>query len=566
MDRNRLWLYAWLSRLDRLQSYKGKIMVVAFLGTHVPLLALIVYFVLGNAFSLGVSLRILGIALLATLGGTALTLYSLHNLLAPVTLTAGALQDYLSQHKLPNLPTGFRDEVGTLMANTARTIRKTDELIQQLAHYDDLTGLPNRYLLRDRLQQELVQAQAEGQWLAVFCLSLNNFKNLCNTFGQETGDRLLRAVAQRLTEAVGEQNFLAYLGSNEFAVVQTGLTTAEAAVTLAEGLLKTLAQPFASGDREIRITTSMGITLAPLDPGSSLQLLQNADTAMNQAQQQEGSHYQFYATEMNTQLQERLALENGLYKALEREELRLHYQPRVDLTSGRITAVEALLRWESPDLGWVSPGRFIPLAEQTGLIVPIGEWVLRQACAQNRAWQQMGLPPIRMAVNLSARQFEQSNLSYTVGQILQETGLDPAYLELEVTESFIMKNVQQSEATLQQLHAMGISLALDDFGTGYSSLSYLRRFPVDTLKIDQSFVRELPADPDDAAVVNAIIALAQSLQMSITAEGVETQAQLEYLQAHRCSDIQGYYFSRPLPVSTMTQLLQEGRNLWSNAA
>lgn len=300
MDRNRLWLYAWLSRLDGLQSYKGKIMVVAFLGTNVPLLTLIFYFVLSNAFSLGVSLRILGIALLATLGGTALMLYSLHNLLAPVTLTAAALQDYLNQHKLPNLPTEFRDEAGGLMANTTRTIHKTDELIQQLAHYDDLTGLPNRSLLRDRLQQELVRAEAEGQWLAV---------------------------------------------------------------------------------------------------------------------------------------------------------------------------------------------------------------------------------------NLSARQFEQPNLRQTIAQILQETGLDPAYLELEVTESLLMKNVQQSEATLQQLHAMGISLALDDFGTGYSSLSYLQRFPVDTLKIDQSFVRELPADPDDTAVVNAIIALAQSLQMTITAEGVEPQAQLEYLQA-----------------------------------
>jgi len=242
MDRNHLWLYAWLSRLDQLQSYKGKIMVVAFMGTHVPLLTLIFYFVLGNAFSLGASLRILSIALLATLGGTALMIYSLHNLLAPVTLTAATLQDYLNQHKLPNLPTEFRDEAGVLMANNARTIRKADELIQQLAHYDGLTGLPNRSLLRDRLQQELVRTKAEGQWLAVFCLSLNNFKNLPNTFSQETGDRLSRMAAQRLTDGIGGHNFLAYLGSNEFAVVQTSLVAAEAAVTLAGELLKTLTQ------------------------------------------------------------------------------------------------------------------------------------------------------------------------------------------------------------------------------------------------------------------------------------------------------------------------------------
>lgn len=291
------------------------------------------------------------------------------------------------------------------------------------------------------------------------------------------------------------------------------------------------------------------------------QLLQNAGAAVHQAKQQERNTYQFYSAEMNAKLQERLALENELRYALVRGELFPHYQPRVDLASGRTVAVEALLRWQNPRLGLVSPERFIPIAEETGLIIPIGEWVLRRACAQNRTWQAAGLPPVRVSVNLSARQFQHKNLVEMVDQVLVETGLDAAYLELEVTECLLVDDVQRAIKILQQLHDRGIALSLDDFGTGYSSMSSLRRFPIDTLKTDRSFVREVASNPDDAAIARAIIALAHSLQLNITAEGVETQEQLNYLKTHGCHEVQGYYFSRPVPADALANLLRHEQSL-----
>lgn len=570
MRQHSLRLYSILSRLDRLQSYKGKIMGIAFIGTHVPLLTLLVYFVLSATLTFTATVQILLVALLATLIGTVLVLYILDSLLAPVIVTSLALREYLSHQKLPNLPTEFKDEAGTLMANTALTIKKTDEVIQYIANYDILTGLPKRNLLRDRLQQALLQAQVNRRLLAVFWLGLDSFKTINTTLGQETGDLLLRAVAQRLAGGIREHDILARLDGDEFAIIQTDLTSSAGAIFLAQRLLNILAHPFSLNGQEVHTSASIGITFYPLDyPNPNQvgvdQLLRNADTAMNQVKDIGRGNYQFYAPEMNRQLQERLALENGLYSALEQDEMILHYQPRVDLASGEIVAVEALLRWNSPQLGMISPAKFVPIAEQNGLIIPLGDWVLRSACAQSRAWQQAGLPGIRMSVNLSARQFEQPELAERIAQVLQETRLAADCLELEVTESLIMKDVQQSTIILQQLHAMGIALSLDDFGIGYSSLNYLQRFPVDTLKIDQSFVQDISTDADDAAVVRVIIALADSLQLNITAEGVETQTQLEYLKAHGCDEIQGYYFSGPLPAEAMTQLLRERRNLWRSA-
>ncbi len=284
-----------------------------------------------------------------------------------------------------------------------------------------------------------------------------------------------------------------------------------------------------------------------------------------QTKRQGSNNYQFYLAELNANLQERLTLENELHDALKRGEMLLHYQPKVSLISGRIIGVEALLRWQSPTYGSVSPAKFIPIAEESGLIVPIGEWVLSTACAQNRTWQKNGLPPLKMAVNLSARQFKQPNLVQMIAKILNETDLNANYLELELTESLIIDNVQQTITTLQQLHDMGIVLSLDDFGTGYSSLSYLKRFPIDILKIDQSFVRDLVFNSDDAAITEAIISLAHSLRLSVIAEGVETQEQLDYLQANGCNEIQGYYFSRPLAVADITLLLEADKKLSCNA-
>lgn len=560
LSKTNLHLYSFLSRFHHPKSYKGKIMLVAFLGTHIPLLTLLGYFVVSSSFTSEVKVRIILIALLATLVGTALTLYALHNLLAPVTLTFMALREYLSKKTLPNLPTKFTDEAGILMADTSHTINKLDEVIQYMVNYDDLTGLPNRVLFRDRLQQALSQAQSNNQLFAVISLSLDRLNNINNTLGHNTGNLLLRSAAQRLATCIGDTDVLSRFGSNKFAILQPNLTSINDAITLSQKLLNTLSKPVLLDGNVVRTGASIGIAIYPNDCTDVDQLLKNADTAMYQTKKQGSNNYQFYSAELNANLQERLTLENELHDALKRGEMLLHYQPKVSLISGRIIGVEALLRWHSTR-GSVSPAKFIPIAEETGLIVPIGEWVLHTACAQNRTWQKNGLPPIKMAVNLSARQFKQPNLVQVIAKILKETDLDANYLELELTESLIIENVQQTITILQQLHDMGIVLSLDDFGTGYSSLSYLKRFPIDILKIDQSFVRDLVFNSDDAAITEAIISLAHSLRLGVIAEGVETQEQLDYLQANGCNEIQGYYFSRPLPADVLTKLLEEGKKL-----
>ncbi|AFZ31981.1 diguanylate cyclase/phosphodiesterase [Gloeocapsa sp. PCC 7428] len=555
-----LQLYSFLSRLPLLKSYKGKIMVIAFIGTHIPLLSLLIYFVNSTSFGLQLKLRIIVIALVATLIGTALTLYALHNLLAPISLTFLGLRKYLLHKELPNLPTEFTDEAGILMADTAHALKKLDQVINYMANYDDLTGLPNRDLFRDRLQQAIAQAQNSHQMLAIILLRLNRLKRINDTLGYHAGDVLLRNAAQRFASCMSDNDILARLGSNTFAIVQTHLRTVDDIVTLAEKICDASARPFTIDQQEISTGASLGIAIYPNDSTNVEHLVSYADTAMHQAQRQ-GSNYQFYSADINNSLQERLALENELYYALDRGELLLHYQPQVSLHSGRIIGVETLIRWQNPTRGLVSPAKFIPIAEETGLIVPIGEWVLRTACAQSLAWQAQGFPALKIAVNLSARQFKQQNLVETVTQVLDATGLEPNYLELELTESLMVDNIQQSINIMQQLHNMGIVLSVDDFGTGYSSLNYLKRFPIHTLKIDQSFVRDLVVDSDDAAIVDAIISLAHSLNLSVIAEGVESQAQLDYLQTKGCDEVQGYYFSRPLPANTFTQLLQEGKTL-----
>jgi len=563
MDNSSLQLYSFLSRFRYPKSYKGKILLVAFIGTHVPLLSLLVYFVSSTSFSLAMTVKVLLIALVATLGGTAATIFALHELLAPVTLTSSMLQQYLSRKMLPDLPTQFSDEVGTLMADTFQTLHQLDSVIQHMANYDNLTGLPNRLLFRDRLQQTLSQAQQNHQQLAVLLLDLDSFKDINSMLGHQAGDILLRGVAQRLSTCA-QGSDLCRLGSDEFAIIQP-ISISESVITLSEALLNTLVQPFSLNDQAVHTSACIGITIYPLDGTGVDQLLQNAGTAVHQAKLQGRNTCQFYAADLNAKLQERLALEQELRHALAQGELFLNYQPRIDLESRRTVAVEALLRWQSPSRGLVPPTQFIPIAEATGMIIPIGEWVLRQACAQNRAWQEVGLPPVRVSVNLSARQFEQNNLVAVIDQVLAETSLDAAYLELEVTESLIIEDVQRAIAILQQLHDRGISLSLDDFGTGYSSINYLHRFPIDTLKIDRSFVADIGSNPDDAAITNAIIALAHSLHLGITAEGVETKEQLHYLESQGCHEVQGYYFSRPVLADALANLLHSEQHALSIA-
>ncbi|MBD0335994.1 MAG: EAL domain-containing protein [Cyanobacteria bacterium Co-bin13] len=555
----KLSFYSTLTRFSPLKkSYIAKIMLVAFLGTHVPLLTLLLSFVLSNAYSWELAMRVLITALLATLVGTAITLWALHTLLAPVTLTSTALQNYLDTKTLPDLPTDFTDEAGKLMANTSQTLHKLDELIHYISNYDDLTGLPNRDLFCDRIRQTLVEPQNDQHLIAVLLVAIDDFTSISHVWQSETANALLRQVAQRVAACTSPTDSPARLGGDEFAIALTNIHTFEAIIRQSQLLLKTLAKPFCVEGQIIHITASIGITLNTLNEHIDInELLQQAHMALHTAKDQGRSQYRFYSPEVAARLQQRIALENELHKALERNEMQVYYQPLIDLESGQVTAMEALLRWQHPVLGMVSPAQFIPIAESNGLIVELGEWVLRTACAQNQAWQRAGLPPIRISVNLSARQFEQSALVEIVGQVLAETGLHPDYLELEVTESALMNDMAHSIKTLEQLRMLGIVLALDDFGTGYSSLNYLKQFPVSMLKIDRSFVQDVTSNPDSAAVANAIIALAKSLRLKITAEGIETQEQLDYLKLQGCDEGQGFYFARPTPAAACTELLMQ---------
>nr|WP_051158511.1 GGDEF domain-containing phosphodiesterase [Nodosilinea nodulosa] len=553
-----LVLYSALASFRALRrSYTAKIMAVAFLGIHVPLLTLLASFVMSNTYSWEIALRVLGVALLATLTGTAATLYALHQLLVPVRLTSTALQTYLENQSLPSLPTRFTDEVGTLMADTSQTLHQLDELMYCNSHYDHLTGLPNQALLVDRLRETLSLQTDHQRLVAVLLLSIDDFTDISHGLEPETLRLLLRGMSQRLTKDVVQDGLLAYMGKDEFAIARFDVTSPKSVIQLIQSLRAVLARPFFLEGQTVHITPSIGVVLQTIQEAQDIdQLLQQAHMAMHQAKQRGRGQYQFYSPETTAQLQNRLMLENDLHGALERDELRVYYQPLIDLQTGQAIAVEALVRWQHPIRGLVSPAEFIPIAEANGLIVPIGEWVLRTACAQSRAWQLAGSPPLRLSVNLSACQFSQPNLVETIAQILAETQLDPAYLELEVTESFLMEDIHRSVQTLQELRGLGIAIALDDFGTGYSSLNYLSRFPVTMLKIDRSFVNDMRVNPESAAVTDAIIALAKSLHLSITAEGIEDQEQLAYLKERGCEEGQGFYFSRPLPAEALATWLQ----------
>ncbi|MDO8413110.1 MAG: EAL domain-containing protein, partial [Gallionellaceae bacterium] len=388
---------------------------------------------------------------------------------------------------------------------------------------------------------------------AVLFLDIDRFKLINDTLGHGTADLMLKAVGERLVECVRDGDTVARLGGDEFTVLLIDVAAMEDISAVAQKILDSIAQPYELDGQQFYITTSIGICVYPPDGTDAATLLKNADSAMYAAKDREGNNYQFYSEDMGTQSSGRLAMENALHHALERGEFMLYYQPLMDFTSGNMAGVEVLLRWNR-DGEIVSPAEFIPLAEETGLIVPIGEWVLRTACTQNKAWQDQGFPPMRVAVNLSGRQLQLPHLKDTIAGILQETGLQPCYLELELTES--MMQSLQATGTLRALKELGVRLAIDDFGTGYSSLSHLQRYPLHKLKIDQSFMRNLPADQNNVAIVTAIVAMAQSLNLKVTAEGVETAEQLAFLRTLACDELQGYLFSRPLPLAELTKLLK----------
>jgi diguanylate cyclase (GGDEF)-like protein/PAS domain S-box-containing protein len=460
----------------------------------------------------------------------------------------------------------LKTENGLFAISAVRDITERKQFENQILHqatHDSLTGLPNRALFHDILNHALPHTLRIEKLLVIMFLDLDSFKNINDTLGHGYGDMLLIEIAARLKMQIRKDDMVARQGGDEFTILLQNINDVQDVIQIAEKILNAVSEPYRVVGHEMNVTASMGITVFPFDDTDIDNLLRNADTAMYRAKDAGRNNFQFYTAAMNAAIRDRMEIENGLRYALERNELLLHYQPQVDIESGRIIAVEALVRWMHPEKGLIPPDKFIHIAEESGLIVAIGEWVLRTACKQNKAWQDAGLSHIRMAVNLSARQFRVPHLVAVVVKAMEDAGLalHSDNLELELTESMIMNDVEGAIETLSSLHAMGIRLSIDDFGTGYSSLSYLKRFSINTLKIDQSFIRDITIDSGDAAIAATIIMLGHNLKMRVIAEGVETAGQLEILREMKCDEIQGYYFSKPIPAEELETLLRDERRL-----
>ncbi|UQI28922.1 EAL domain-containing protein [Pseudomonas bijieensis] len=430
------------------------------------------------------------------------------------------------------------------------------ERVEYLAYHDGLTSLPNRSLFSKMLSQSISEASRYHRQLAVLFLDLDRFKHINDTLGHDAGDQLLQEVAQRITACLRASDTVARLGGDEFVILLPELSEDKYVAITAQKVLSTIARPFNLQDHEFRVTASIGISVFPQDGLDEQTLKKNADIAMYQAKQQGKNNFQFYSEKLNADSLERLTLELSLRHALERQEFQLHYQAKRDIRSGQITGMEALLRWDHPDLGIVAPMQFIPIAEETGLIVPIGKWVLKTACLQNVAWQQQGLPHLGMAVNLTARQFADENLLTDLAAILAETGMEASLLELEIAESLLMQDVKRALSVLTGLKRLKIRIAIDDFGIGYSSLSALKQFPLDSIKIDRSFICDVTSVSEDKALTEAIIAMGRTLSLTVVAQGVETKEQADFLRENACDEFQGFYFNRPVPADQFKMLLQ----------
>ncbi len=460
--------------------------------------------------------------------------------------------------------------IGYLLIGTDNTARrKAEEALREAgqrmalqmthsAQHDFLTGLPNRMLLNDRVSQAIALTSRHMKKVAVLFLDLDGFKHINDSLGHAIGDKLLQSIAKRLVDCGRSSDTVSRHGGDEFVVLLSEVEHSEDAAITARRMLQKMAEAHSIDQYDLHVTTSIGVSVYPDDGLDAETLIKNADTAMYQAKENGPQSYQFFKPAMNVRAVERQSIEESLRRALERQEFALHYQPKINLRTGAITGAEALIRWTHPSRGPVSPAQFIPVAEDCGLIVPIGNWVLREACKQARAWVNAGLPLATMAVNISAMEFRDENFLEGVLAILKDTGLDPRSLELELTESVLMKRAETTEPILKTLRATGVQLAVDDFGTGYSSLSYLTKFSIDALKIDQSFVRQITTAPGETSIVSAVISMGRSLNLRVVAEGVETHEELAFLQAHQCDEAQGYYFSRPVPPQPFAKLLETG--------
>jgi diguanylate cyclase (GGDEF)-like protein/PAS domain S-box-containing protein len=453
------------------------------------------------------------------------------------------------------------DVAGIVLNCRDVTARKRDEAtIRHLAYFDALTGLPNRMLFNDRLVQALAHARRRGSRnVAILLVDLDRFKTINDTLGHGAGDALLRATAERLSRALRDEDTVARLGGDEFLFLVPGIPEVKDAARVAQKVLDVFADPFQVLDQELHVTASIGVSMFPDDGADGETLIRNADTALYRAKEAGRNRYQLYAAAMNAIALKRLVLENHLRRAADRNELSLNYQPLVATDSGEVVGVEALIRWRHPELGFISPAEFIPMAEETGLIVPLTNWILRTACKQMKAWLDQGLGLHSISVNVSACRFNECDLPGVLRDVLAASGLDGRHLTIELTESVMMENVEDTINTLQQIKLQGIKISIDDFGTGYSSLSYLKRLPIDTLKIDQSFVRDIPSGSDDTAIAILIIAMAHNLKFSVVAEGVETREQLDFLKEKNCDVVQGYFLSRPLPAEALTEFLSKRR-------
>lgn len=436
---------------------------------------------------------------------------------------------------------------------------EADTRMRYQAHHDMVTGLPNRVSFNEELEAALRRTKRSGRSTAVLLLDLDGFKLVNDSLGHDAGDELLKAVADRIEFCTRESDMVFRVGGDEFTVIAERLEAPELAANLAQRILGALAQPLQLGGRDVAVGASIGIAIYPRDEGSAEMLVKGADAAMYRAKEKGRNRYEFYTPDMNAEALARLQLQTDLKRALECGEFVLHYQPRGSLSSGRIVGVEALLRWNRRRQELLAPDRFLSYLEASGLIIPVGEWVLREACRQSRAWQDQGLPPMRVSVNISSRQFRCGTLASVVRAALRESGLDARLLELELTESLLVENTEEAIQILAELKAIGVSIAIDDFGSGYSSLNYLKRFPVDFLKIDRSFIRDLATSAKDAAITSNIVALARSLGLQTVAEGVEERAQLDFLGAQGCDEVQGYLFSRPVPADSIVSAVASGR-------